>query len=145
MPRDTWRLDNFEILKEAIRLNQEAFDMRSWAEEDSSSPCGTVGCIGGTCDWLLLLSGEKPKTGEHVFNRKGHIPQIKLSDQLYRGQVCEDNACQYLGVDRQEAWVLFFEPNWPKSFANEYKTAATRNQRTRVAIKRINHFLRTGK
>lgn len=72
---------NVELLqkvKEKILAEPSAVDMDLWSSPSSSTPCGTVACIGG---WALLLAPKSP----------GLIPVRTLLD-----------------IDKSEASKLFF-------------------------------------
>jgi hypothetical protein len=127
-------LENFERLKKAIMDNAESLDIDSWAEYDASSPCGTVGCIAGFCDWLMAVDGVK----NTVFSSEGTAISFKEVDNIRK------NAASFLAISLTDADLLFFARMWPSDLLDRYDKASTANQRSNAVIKRIDHFIKHG-
>lgn len=108
-----------EILKEPRR-----FDMQSWFERNSISPCGTTACIGG---FAVALSNRwtRLKRGERLMNVEGR-------------------ATIYLDIEGFMGPRLFFISNWPERLKYAYLTAGSPLKRAKVAVKRIDLFIKSG-
>lgn len=120
------------ILAEPLR-----FDMQEWSNdklaEERKTPCGTVGCLAGmTC------------------HMEGHeLEDMRGSDD---GGSIPETARQILDLNVGESQRLFFLPSahhmrmvqkWPAKFDAQYQKAKTPLGRVRVAIRRIDHFIKT--
>jgi hypothetical protein len=87
--------------------------------------CGTIACIGG---WLAILNAKNPKRVK-TFNVR--------------------TLATVLGVTRKQVFRLIAftwtsTNGWPARFSNRYKEAGTAKQKAKVAVQRIEHFIRTG-
>lgn len=79
--------------------------------------CGTAACIGG---WAVLLNGGRIGSGMGWKNPSWH-----------------------LGLSRTQADLLFNIEDWPDRFYDRYRTATTPAAKARVAVRRIDHFIKT--
>lgn len=138
---------NFEILMQAIMDNYQSFNMYFWGTESKDSPCGTVGCIAGTADWLANKSGMEPAEGcEFLFNKNGSINQNSKTEwTCNNGKWSFNNAAKWLGITKNQASLLFNVHIWPDFFREELSnTYASTKQHARIAVSRIQYFLDTG-
>lgn len=125
------------ILAEPLRYNQNATIARGDpggevcmdvgdVEVQKAPTCGTIGCLAG---WAHLLS----------------IPENKRVNAKFSYA----KARAALGLTLQEAQRLFsyvysYSPGvWPERFVAAYRNAKTARQRARVAVQRIDHFIKT--
>jgi hypothetical protein len=83
--------------------------------------CGTVACIAG---WAFILSGE----GEVESDRQGYV--------MLRAE-------ELLGLTSGEGDRLFLEDWWPDLYLERWEAAETAQERARIAVKRIDHFIKT--
>lgn len=113
------------VVQEQILQSPEFYDQNDYAHFNG---CNTVCCIAG---WLHY---------NHV-GRKRHNALVKaLWAFFYPIHNCAENL---LGVKDPN---LFKAANyWPKPFASDYANAKTSLARARVAVRRIDHFIATGK
>jgi hypothetical protein len=97
-------------------------------------PCGTVCCLAGAA-YILHNNIEKTLCG----------------DDKYWGDV-RCNAIEALNITEKQADRLFLiktqhssdtDDYWPERYAEAYDKAKTPRQRVRVAIRRIEHFIKT--
>jgi len=123
------------ILKEPRRMRMNTFgDKRSRKNTKNIPPCATQACIGGHIVWQL---------NPVLFTRaveEGDIDWI------------EHRARQALQLTQVEANRLFLfkswnygSEGWPKEFSVAYNKAKTPHKRAKVAVARIEHFIRTDK
>jgi len=129
--------ENFERVKAAILANPDSFNMRNWALHDNESPCGTVGCIAGFCDWLMALDGRK----RTAFTPDGRInePQMERREKLV-----QRNAIQFLGITPEEGDRIFLRDDWPLHLEGEYCAANTKQRRAEIAVRRLDYFMENG-
>jgi hypothetical protein len=131
-------LENFERVKAAILANPETLDMQTWGNNASYSPCGTVGCMAGFCDWLMAVDGHK----NTLFVASGELTTRFIDDEE---SVVINNAKQFLGITESQADSLFYTWNWPRDFRGEYADAEDYSiEVASVVVRRIDHFLATG-
>jgi hypothetical protein len=108
------------ILEEPKRLDMEKIAEN--VEGRDSPPCGTVGCIAG---WACMLTGSSVKRADWGKGRR------------------------LIGLDGDQAYRLFDYPlglvtdGWPEKFSKPYVAAKTARQRARIAVARIEHFIKT--
>jgi hypothetical protein len=125
------------ILAEPRRLYME--DWGGLAEEEGDipkeqhPPCGTVACLAGHADWLthhrlFMRSAKDGDEGAKIWGRAKKA--LELTDVqaerlffLYEGMIGDH-------------W-------WPKKYGDAYLRAKTPLQRARVAVKRIDEFIRS--
>lgn len=114
-------------LREIERLivnEPELYDQSRWMARREH--CGTVCCIAG-----------------HAVARYGQLPSNEwMWDPSYwvdKGQVA-------LGITEREAASRLFRgaTRWPHPFSEAYVNASTEKDRACVAVRRIEHFIRTG-
>ncbi len=96
-------------------------------------PRGTVACIAGHVDWM---------THPRLFAASVAI------DRFHRDDSIEKRAAKELGLgfdpsQDTNADRLFFDDEWPKKFQAAFSKAKTPLQRAKVAVKRIEHFIKT--
>lgn len=115
------------ILEEPRRYEQNAtIDKGQPGERHISGMaypvCGTIACIGG---WAQLLAKRPGQV--HILNFK--------------------SIAKTLGLGMPQALRLFAytwdERGWPEKFKAAYAAAKTPRQRARVAVRRIDHFIKT--
>ena len=126
---------NFERVKAAILANPETLNMSTWGSKDHESPCGTVGCIAGFCDWLLAVDGKT----ETSFDYSGGLRY----GFAFGGQVMS-NAKRFLGITDAQASLLFDPMFWPKDRWKSYRNADTGKERAAIVVERIDYFLEAG-
>lgn len=103
-----------ELIARHIETHPEEFDMGLWE-------CGTTACIGG---WIARFSGFKIKGNEDV-RRAGEIIGVPVrSENGGRGH------------------PLFFFPQWPKEFAEQFERAED-SELAAISAARIRHFIAT--
>jgi len=129
--------ENFERVKAAILANAETLNMMTWGSKDSSSPCGTVGCMAGFCDWLMAVDG----LNDTLFEASGKLSGRHVEDD--EGLVTH-NAKQFLEISDDQAHLLFFTWEWPSRLGSKYSLSINAKQRAKVVVERIDHFLATG-
>lgn len=127
---------NTRLLRRVARYiakEPRKFDMRLWCKSSDYAPCGTVACIAG---WTAILH----KKWEN-----------KLTDELrsqLQWDLAESVAISALQLTHDQANRLFLpfddcDPSWPKRFWTAYESAKTPKQRVKVALARIEHFIKT--
>ena len=82
--------------------------------------CGTAACIAG---WAVILSSKRtPKDSDTVLDR----------------------AIKILGITEYQSDSLFLRSlGWPQKFSQAYLAAKTPSGKARVAVRRIDHFIKT--
>ena len=130
-------LENFERVKAAILANPETLNMQTWGSQDSDSPCGTVGCLAGFCDWLMAVDGRK----HTLFAKSGKLNRCFSEDAE---PLVIGNAREFLGITDPQSRILFFTWEWPSRFAEDYDYTDSPSQRAAVLVRRIDHFIATG-
>lgn len=117
----------FDMMTFGDKLDKEAIE----ALGEEAPPCGTVACIAGHVDWM---------THPRLF-----AASVALGD--YDDSIVERAAKELgLGFDPSQdtnAGRLFFDDEWPKKFQAAFSKAKTPLQRAKVAVKRIEHFIKT--
>lgn len=131
---------------EAARFNMRYFNLSTRL---SSYPagmleppvCNTQACLGGETI-LALKAGYIPRNGGINIYKKSRLAELDI----------EEAATELLGLSLEERQKLFFfsemlytdDPTgWPEKFEREYKQATTPADRLAVAIRRVEHFLKT--
>jgi hypothetical protein len=149
-------------LERFILAEPRRFDMKEWGEtsigggdkyilRDQKPPCGFVGCLAGSAVAMeykgktLAFDGAYvrvvemiPATGEIIDSHEiGKTPEM---------------AQEILGLSQEEADRLFFLPaslheastlGWPEKYDKAYQAAKTLKGKARVAVRRIEHFIKT--
>lgn len=111
--------------------------------------CGTVGCIAG---WTCLLADKKTQkklTAIAKQNTKGDV-EAGMDEKRAVGRASlsrmldpQKQALSLLGIDAAQASKLFHESNWPLSYFLESVNAPTPKARAKIAVARIEHFIKT--
>ena len=120
----------FDMMTFGDKLDKEAIE----ALGEEAPPCGTVACIAGHVDWM---------THPRLFAASVAIDRFARDDSIV------ERAAKELGLNRFElsqdtyAGRLFFDDEWPKKFQAAFSKAKTPLQRAKVAVKRIEHFIKT--
>lgn len=105
---------------------------------DGVAPCGTSACIAG---WAVIIDRmEKHKIG--------YQNAAKLANTV----ATHAEAVRLLGITGDQSARLFFADEWPTPFSQQFYDASydetheqTRRREAKVAVARLNHFLKTGK
>ena len=117
----------FDMMTFGTKLNKRTIK----ALGKQAPPCGTVACIAGHVDWM---------THPRLF-----AASVALGD--YDDSIVE-RAAKELGLGFEpsqdtKAGRLFFDNEWPEKFQAALAEAKTPLQRAEVAVKRIEHFIKT--
>ena len=117
----------FDMMTFGTKLNKRTIK----ALGKQAPPCGTVACIAGHVDWM---------THPRLF-----AASVALGD--YDDSIVE-RAAKELGLGfelSQDTYAgrLFFDNEWPEKFQAALAEAKTPLQRAEVAVKRIEHFIKT--
>lgn len=121
-------------LQKWILAEPKRFDMATWVstalEKERKPSCGTVGCLAGM-----------------ACHMEGYDIHSMSFTQIPR------QACEILGLDMDQEVRLFYldslqilrfgGKNWPSKFDIAYFQAKTLKGRARVAVRRINHLIKT--
>ena len=119
----------FDMMTFGDKLDKEAIE----ALGEEAPPCGTVACIAGHVDWM---------THPRLFAASVAIDRFARDDSIAKRAAIELG----LGFDPSQdtnAGRLFFDDEWPKKFQAAFSKAKTPLQRAKVAVKRIEHFIKT--
>ena len=119
----------FDMMTFGDKLDKEAIE----ALGEEAPPCGTVACIAGHVDWM---------THPRLFAASVAIDRFARDDSI------AERAAKELGLGfelSQDTYAgrLFFDDEWPKKFQAAFSKAKTPLQRAKVAVKRIEHFIKT--
>ena len=119
----------FDMMTFGDKLDKEAIE----ALGEEAPPCGTVACIAGHVDWM---------THPRLFAASVAIDRFARDDSI------AERAAKELGLGfelSQDTYAgrLFFDDEWPKKFQAAFSKAKTPLQRAEVAVKRIEHFIKT--
>jgi len=121
-------------IQKAIRKEPRRFNMLWWVVTgDQESPCGTSACIGG---YAVILS-KIPK----LLTTKKWLDAVE--DIRKDSSNTWDPAKAVLGLDTDQATRLFDENRWPREFSVAYQATEDRRERAKLAIKRIDFFIKT--
>jgi hypothetical protein len=114
------------ILRHADQFQMSCWKSNSLDDEDSSAAggCGTAACIGG---WAVFLHGKYKKVSQ--------IPK--------QTSVAAHDAIG-LSYNKYNESPLFFVDEWPQKFISQWDAARTAKQQARVAVRRIDYFIKTG-
>jgi hypothetical protein len=117
-------------IQKHIMAEPKRYDQNVWIKEVDPNvdpyypPCGTMACIAG---WAQILSAQP---GSRV------IPSHLAASEL-------------LGLDVRSSTRLFdsvmdlVDDAWPRKFSKAYSMAKTARGRAKVAVRRIDHFIKT--
>jgi hypothetical protein len=113
---------------DSLMDNEDSFS-RTMLEQ--RPPCGALGCIAGTA--CILTGAIKPKLGSKIF----FFPESTAH-----------KARRLLGIDAAAAERLFYlsewgYDGWPRKFERAYERCRTPRGRASVAVRRIDHFIKT--
>lgn len=124
-------------LEKWIMAEPRRFDMRNWSGNQriinkNKPPCGTVGCLAGMA---CHMQGMNLTPGMSEVSKDEYIPGVatKILD-LTAGQA---ERLFYI------AGMHYSDIAWPASFAAAYKKAKTPTAKVKVAVARIEHFIKT--
>ena len=133
-------IKNAERLKNAIIANANALNMYTWACTNKFSPCGTVGCIAGFCDWLMAVDGSE----DTLFKADGSMRDHKSNEHFE--STATSNAIKFLGIGLKGATKLFFVDEWPENFAYAYEEHYLYDdiKAAKVVCDRIDYFIENG-
>ena len=117
----------FDMMTFGTKLNKRTIK----ALGKQAPPCGTVACIAGHVDWMA--------------HPRLFAASVALGD--YDDSIVE-RAAKELGLvfdpsQDTNAGRLFFDNEWPEKFQAALAEAKTPLQRAEVAVKRIEHFIKT--
>jgi hypothetical protein len=136
------------ILEEPRRYNQqhwigvgETEIRKRFGKVGDLPPCGTMACIAG---WTCILAGVDLK-GVDLFSISDKAEELLginciQADRLF-SSVAED-ALVDEEMDEDE-YQEYFSGDWPYGFAKDYVLAKTAEDRAKVAVARIDHFIAT--
>jgi hypothetical protein len=125
-------------IQRAVTKEPRRFVMGEWVyTRDSVAPCGTAACIAGHA--VLLNS---------ITKTRNWIGAGKLHARKWGWLTWQERASKLLRIDQDAADRLFFIEDWPAKFREPYGDSdATdergRNAQAKLAIKRIEHFIKT--
>jgi hypothetical protein len=137
-----------------MRQMPDTFDMDEWMIHDSKVEpsgkrlepyCGTVACFAGHV--ALAATGCLPEE-EGSFYQVDRLPKRIREKSGGESIVSTANlALAYLGIrDMMGNYrPLFLVVDWPEPFKHQYEITTTEREKVRVTIKRVRHWLRTGK
>lgn len=125
----------WKAIKANILKHSDQFEMRDYfseflhIEERHVAPggCGTAACIAGLA--------------VHIASRR---KRLDVTASWARNGDIWDDAAKLLELTAAESKALFIRHNWPDEFRKPYHRASTPLSRAKVAVRRINHFIRTG-
>jgi len=128
--KDTARL----LRKVQKRILAEPRQFVMWSYFTSSIPntpnCGTAACIAG---WTIAESQKlNPQQANNFVQDHGYDDH--------------ELAKKRLGITHRQANHLFYDESWPAPFRDQYRKLPhnQRMRRARVAVARIEHFIKTG-
>jgi len=125
-------------IQRAILARPDQFEMDWWFQRTlrlggkaiPASGCGTAACIAG---WAIVLSQTKRlKHGD-----------VQRADVRHTGSYC-DTGKRLLKLDELQTELLFAVSAWPYRFLESYDSAPTPLARAKVAVARINYFIKHG-
>lgn len=117
------------ILAEPRRLDMSGWGYYDKNPDASMPPCGTVGCIAG---WALVLTGaHDPVLSDFP------LDTYTLAEEVL---ALEDGQAERLFLLREHT----FGPRWPVKYECQYHRAKSPQGRARAAVRRIDHFIKTG-
>jgi hypothetical protein len=105
--------------------------------------CGTAMCIAGHAAMMSGLALRASKTSDWLGIRI-YCPVTK--DGVQRDMdAWSAIAKRALGADSRAHNLFTHADNWPRLFANNYELAADYSDKAAVAVKRIDHWIKTGR
>ena len=119
-------------IQEHILAEPKRYEQESWA-----TSCGTAACIGG---WACILTGSRPKSvANETFDVFGKARRV-LGLEYEAAERLFSVPCEYVV---RNAAIFKARYIWPLKYQKRYLAAKTAKGRVRVAIDRINHFIKT--
>lgn len=109
-----------------IAKEPRSYDQDATLDRSDESPCGTVGCIAG---WTCALSGKTPQARKRFSYNRARVQLGLTTEQASR-------LFSYI-------WAFSDGGGWPNKFNKAYLDAKTPRARARVAVARIEHFIKT--
>ena len=117
----------FDMMTFGTKLNKRT--IRALGKQ--APPCGTVACIAGHVDWMA-----------HPRLFAASVALGDYDDSIVKRAAKELGLGFELSQDTN-AGRLFFDNEWPEKFQAALAEAKTPLQRAEVAVKRIEHFIKT--
>jgi hypothetical protein len=127
-------------LEKWIQAEPRRFDMLNWSGNEyiirkQKPRCGIVGCLAGMA---CHMQGLKLTPGAGFLNDD-------MNDEIF------ERARAILDLSEKQSARLFFLPDihhhrslyWPGEFAAAYNKAKTPKEKVKVAVARIEHFIKT--
>jgi hypothetical protein len=125
------------ILAEPRRYRQDwwGWTGNSLAIQEQNPPCGTVACLAGN---TALMEGYKAPSQingrfECMISPRGATVRIDRTAKRILG-LTEDQRDRLFGIGPH---------SWPAKLWFEYRAAKTLEERAAVAVRRIDHFIKT--
>ncbi len=124
-------------VQKAIKAHPDQFQMRTWYSQFldidggpfvSAGGCGTAACIGG---WAIHLHWRKLEVEKTYQAAKG------------KPETIYEIAKWILRLSRTQADKLFDGHMWPDDYQGDYEDSKTPEEQAAVAIRRIDHFIKT--
>ncbi len=110
--------------------------MGCWTNLDAHAPpCGTTACIAGFATILSWRGKDYPR----AFRKK--VESLEADES--RIPDYEEHATKVLGLTRLQAMKLFYASDWPHEFEHAILHAETAKEQAKVAIDRIELFIKT--
>ncbi len=97
---------------------------------DCSGVCGTVGCIAG-----FIHSAAAQLRLDHPAFSGGDVGSVDTVHAL----------CASKEMDSDDVKKFYHFDNWPREFRFQWYKATNQRSRTAVAIRRMRHWMKTGK
>lgn len=128
-----------KILAEPRQFAMQGFFLDS-VENRTIPNCHTAACIGG---WgIVIAKYRNPKEADNATN-----DLFLGADDKYHPIFIEAN--NVLGLNLKQSNALFLEEKWPTQFRKpklaDFDTTNTPAHNARLAARRIEHFIKTGK
>lgn len=131
-----------QIMKD-IAAKPLRLDMREGVDlDDSIAPCRTTACIAG---WATVKQIQV-KTKLNWAKSAAKIPHKNWDGSpstVADWAVIETRAGRLLGLNYEQKERLFYKDNWPDEFKEAMIYAKNRKAESRIAVKRITHFIKT--
>lgn len=130
----------------AIERRPETFDMANFIQRDPrvkgyAPYCGTVACLAGHIVLAARFPPQFSVTREDAPSRYKH-----LFDSVDDGRrSMPDLAIALLNLSPTDEQVLFYVADWPAKYRDAYDEASRPRAAAAIAIRRVQHWLKTGK
>lgn len=147
-------VDRFKVNRETL---QDSHLKHVVEEELKELPqCNTVACIAG---WTVLLVKPNLKWNPFQANWNNHLlrsrPKADIekiaAKELHLGaeeEIWDEDKGEYLPPERATEETMFFVENWPEPYGSKYSDAdqdGDKRKCAKIAVQRLNYYLRTGK